>query len=193
MSTHGAREKIIGLQGRPVSPPVWICRTREVECEEDDNGRHNETTVQCGGCDVVVLKPPAGIAPSDEEVEDGTSQAPAEVDVDARGGKHARTTVDQRGVDVSPERLGESSSKEPGDDGRNSSNEPEPLQGGVDGTVAKDASRTNSSPDDRSSVEYTTTWAGVVVCLIRLTHVRNVSQSPVHDRDLNDGRPERGD
>lgn len=62
-----------------IAPPLWCRGVGQVQREEDDDGRNEETSVERCGCDVVILQPPASPAALDVEVEDDTDDAPCEM------------------------------------------------------------------------------------------------------------------
>lgn len=168
-------------------------RRGEVKSEKDDHGGQNQTAVQGSGQDIVVLKPPSGIASLDEEVEDGTHDSPAEVDVDTRGREPTGAAENKGRADVAPNGARPAPSEDPGEDRSKGADEPEPLEAVVDGLSAKDAGGANGTPDNGGGKEDTTTGAGVIVLLLQVADVGNVGEGPVHDDDLNNSRPDRGD
>lgn len=59
--------------------------------------------------------------------------------------------------------------------------------------MAEDSGRANGAPDNRGGVEDTATRACVVVLLINGADVGDMTEGPVHDDNLHDGRPHRGE
>ena len=123
-------------------------------------------------------------------VEERANHTPAEVDVDTGRGEHARASKDERCADIAPDRSRPLPSNEPCQNRCDSANKPEPLKGGVDGAVAEDSGRANSSPNNGGRVENTTARARVVVGLIIMTDIGDVSQCPVHNANLYNGGPD---
>ncbi|KAH6607395.1 hypothetical protein Trco_003708 [Trichoderma cornu-damae] len=190
---NGAACEINGPQGPVVAPPLGPVGVGQVQGEEDEQRGYDEAAVQGGRRDVVVLQPPAGVPPPDEVVEGDAGEAPAEVDVDGGRGQQADAAEDDGGADVAPEGLGPAASQQPGGDGRDGADEPEPLQGGVEGAVAEDAGGADGAPDDGGRVEDAAAGARVVVLLVHGADVGDVAQGPVHDGNLHNGGPHGGD
>lgn len=140
--------EIHGLHGAVVAPPFGTVHVGQVQGEEDEQRGYDETTVQRRRENVVVLQPPAGVSSPDEVVENDAGNSPAEINVDSRGREQAGASKNDGGADIAPEGLGPAASQQPSGNGRDGSNKPEPLQGGIKSSVAKDASGTNGTPDD---------------------------------------------
>lgn len=180
------------MHGRVIAPPVRTAHVGQVKGEEDEQRGNDETTIERCRNDVVVLQPPARVSSPDKVVEDDAGETPAQVNVDGRWRQLAGASEDDGRADVAPERLGPAASQQPSGNGRDGSNEPEPLQRCVESSVAEDASGSDGAPDDRGRVEDAATRARIAVFLLLIADVGDVTQSPVHDGNLHDSRPDRG-
>ena len=59
-----------------VTPPLGSFNFRQSESEEDDHGAQDQTSIQCGGRDVVVFTPPSVPSLSDPQIKDETKDDP---------------------------------------------------------------------------------------------------------------------
>ena len=139
------------------------------------------------------MHPPASIATLDVVVEEGANSTPADVDVESGWGNPASAAKHEWGVDVAPQAARPLASCEVGDDRETCANEPVPLQDAVDLAGAEDTGWANGTPDNGGGVEDLGTRAGKGEFLFVGADVGDVAESPVEDRDLDDGGPEHGD
>jgi len=172
---------------------LWRCSLREIQSEENNDRGDEETSVQTGGRDVVVLHPPSSVLALDEPVEGKANDAPAEVDVYGRGWDPAGSSEHEWPVHISEPGTRPFARHQVTGDRECGTDKPEPLQDSVNLTWAENTSWANGTPYDGCGVEDSSTWAGVLILLVVIADVWNVAHSPVVDCNLYDGRPEDGD
>lgn len=164
-----------------------------MESEEDDDGGESKTDVQPSRQGVVVLHPPASPAVADELVEDESDEPPREIVQRGSRRDEAGAAEDDGRGEVADGGTREHARAEVNSNGESGAGEPEPHQRRVHLTRGVDSLGADDAPDDGGVEEHASVGAHEVVGLMLGADVLDGAEGPVHDANLDNGRPEAGD
>lgn len=122
---------------------------------------------------------PTSISPPQETIKEHSSEAPAEVNKHRSRRDQARSTKDDRPVEIPKWAAREAPGNEPRDERHGSADEPEPLEILIDRACAEHAGGTNETPENGGSVENVGVGAGVAVRLVGIANTFDRAERPV--------------
>ena len=181
------------VQRLQISPPLWRRLKRQLQGQEDDNGRDGQANVQAGGSDVVEAHPPPAILVLDIFVKQPAHCAPGKVVERGCGRQVAGAGEDDRRGEVAEVASRPRPGGEVDEDGSKGANDPKVKEAGIDLTRAEDTAWPDESPDNAGVEEDAGLRAGEVTALVPGADVGDCAKGPVHDADLHEAGPDGGD
>ena len=161
-------------------PILWILQDEEYKYCAD-----SQTGIQCSREDVVVLRPPSEMPPTDDKLEDEPDNGPGDVIDGGRGWDETRSREDEGEVDVADDAVGPFEADDVCDDGADEANDEEYAQCKISLPTGELASGANDAPDDGGRAKHLSAGAAEVVLLVGGAHVVDVGEHPCLDTELN--------